>query len=244
MRIFRAMAVFAVIALPISLLAIAAPASASPDQTTGTVKGVITNAATGKPLAGICVNVVEVSDNTTVGTSDPSNSSGHWKLKGVDPASDYTATSVDCQAAGYVSQWYDDQDFQNDATQFAVTAGATTKGINFSLSEGGDISGTVTDSNTGDPIQGVLVVALWTTNDSASTYAVCSKASGKYKLTAVPTSGAIVWFDTGTDACGVSTPYSDEYYLNSPTYGSATPVTVTAGKTTKNIDQSLTPSDS
>lgn len=245
MRFFRALAVCAVVAVPISLLAAATPAGAtSTSKTTGTVKGVIKNASTGKPIAGVCVNVVEASDNTTVGTSAASNSSGDWTLKGVPPATDYTAISVNCNGTEYVGQWYDHKNYQNKATEFAVTAGSVTSGINFSLSEGGNISGTVTDSTTSEPVEDVLVVALWTTQDSASTYATCTSTAGTYELTAVPTSGAIVWFDTGADqgACGATTSYDSEYYLNSSTYSSATVVAVKAGKTTKNIDQALTAS--
>ena len=242
MRTSRFLAALAVVAGPIALAAVAAPGEASAAKSTTGVSGVIKNAASGKPLAGICVNVIEASDNTTVGTSKPSSSSGAWKLKGIAASSDYTAVTSDCQNEGYVGQWYDDQDFQTNATQFVVNDGTVTKGIDFSLSEGGSVSGTVTDANTSDPVPNVLVVALWTTADQASTFAVCTSAKGKYKLTDVPTSGAIVWFDTGTAACGTATPYDATYYLNSPTYDSATAVTVKAGKVTKNIDQALTPS--
>ena len=116
----------------------------------------------------------------------------------------------------YVGEWYKNQDFQPNATQFAVTAGSVTKKINFSLSQGGGVSGTVTDSVTGDPVPNVLVVGLWTTSNQASTFAVCTSATGTYKLQDVPTSGAIVWFDTASSgpACGLATPYDEEYYLN------------------------------
>jgi len=239
----RALAAVAAVAGVVGFGAVAAPAGASTAATTGSVSGVVKNAATGKPVAGVCVNVVQSSDNTTVGTSKPSSKTGAWKLAGVAPATGYTAISTDCTSGtNYVGQWYKNQDFQADATMFAVKAGKVTKKINFSLSEGGYVSGTVTDSSTGDPVQDVLVVALWTTADQASAYSVCTSSTGAYKLSAVPTSGAIVWFDTGTEACGASTPYNQEYYLNSATYGSATVVGVKAGKVTRGIDQALTPS--
>jgi hypothetical protein len=240
MRSLRTLVVCAVVAAPIALGAASTPAGASVG---GSVKGVIKNAATGKPIAGVCVNVIEASDNTSVGTSGPSSSTGTWKLAHIEASSDYTAVSVNCSGSNYVGQWYRKQDFQNTATQFSVNGGSTTTGINFSLKEGGNVSGTVTDSTTGDPVQDVLVVALWTTSNSASTYSTCTSASGTYKLKAVPTSGAIIWFDTSADAgaCGASTSYDQEYYLNSVSYGSANVVPVQADKTTKHIDQTLAP---
>jgi hypothetical protein len=244
MRTHRVLAALAVVAGPAALAALASPVDAGASQTTGGASGVVKDAATGKPLSGVCVTIVEASDNTSVGQSKPSNSSGAWTLKGIAPATDYTAVTQDCGAKDYVGEWYKNQDFQPNATQFTVAAGSVTKKINFSLSKGGTVSGTVTDSVTGDPVQNVLVVALWTTADQASTFAECTSATGTYKLQDVPTSGAIVWFDTESSAtaCGLATPYDEAYYLNSTSYASATVVPVKAQKVTKNINQVLTAS--
>jgi Carboxypeptidase regulatory-like domain len=241
MRTSRVLAVaaLAVAAGPVALAAFSAPAGAA---TTGSVKGAITSG--GEPLAGVCVNVVNASDNNTVGTSSPSNAAGKWKLKNVKPSKKYTAYAVGCTESTqyYLGQWYNAQDFQSDATKFRVRAGHVTKKINFALSEGGGISGIVTDSSTGDPVQNVLVTALWTTQDSASAYSACTSDTGAYTLNGVPTSGAIVFYNPG--GCGSSLPYDQAYYLNSTTYASATVVPVSAGEVTGSIDQALTPSDS
>jgi hypothetical protein len=206
------------------------------------VSGIVTSAATEKPVKGACVNVVEASDNTTVGTSAPTNKKGAWSLHGIPASTDYTAIARGCNGEKYVGQWYDDQNYQSDATQFAVSAGATTKGIDFSLSVGGNITGKVTDSATKEPVQGILVIALWATDDSASTYSQCTSSTGVYKLEAVPTSGAKIEFVP--DDCGVSSNYGVVFYKNAQDYGSAKVVPVTAGKTTKNINQKVTSTSS
>lgn len=82
------------------------------------------------------------------------------------------------------------------------------------------------------------MIALWTTNDSALTYSQCTSSTGVHKLEAVPTSGAKIEFVP--DDCGISSNYGIVFYKNAPDYGSAKVVPVTAGKTTKNINQKVT----
>jgi len=206
---------------------------------TGNVSGAITIAATGKPLKGICVNVVEATGNTTVGTSAPTTKTGAWSLDGIPASTDYTAVAGNCGGVGkYVGQWYDSQNYQSGATQFAVSAGGTTTGIDFSLNKAGEITGKVTDSTTKKPVQGILVIALWTTDDSASTYSVCTSTKGTYKLEGVPTSGAKLEFLP--NVCGTTSTYGTVFYLNGTGYDTATVVPVTAGQTTKNINQQMT----
>lgn len=233
MRKSRAFLLFTVLAV----LAAAMPATS--DATVGgTVTGTVRNSATGLPLAGACVNVIEATENKTVGTSLPTKSNGVWTLANVPPASNYTAVASHCKGTGiFVGQWYDEQNFQSNATQFAVTSGVTTSAINFSLAPGGDITGKVTDATTKKPVAGILVVAFWTTAFQVATYGVCTPATGKYKLTGAPTSGAYVEFIP--NVCGVSSTYSTVWYQNSPSYGSATFVPITANATTSNINQAM-----
>jgi hypothetical protein len=204
----------------------------------GNVSGVVTIAATGKPLKKACVNVIEASDNQTVGTSAPSSKTGAWSLDGIPASTDYTATAGSCTGGKYVGQWYNHVNFQSVANQFAVAAGGTTTGINFSLSPAGKIAGKVTNSVTKKPVQGILVIALWTTDDSASTFSECTSASGKYKLTGVPTSGAKIEFLAND--CGITSDYGTVFYQNAPDYSSASVVPVVAGKATTNINQAVT----
>jgi hypothetical protein len=221
------------LAVPMAGVAVSAPAGA--DGTTGTVSGTAYLAATGKPMKNVCVNVVEASSNTTVGTSGPSSSKGVWSLAGVPPSSDYTAIASDCKGGDYVPQWYSNQDFQSSATQFAVTAGGTTTGIDFSLTMGGAIAGKVTDAATKKPVAGILVIAYWTTAYQVAG-AACTAANGKYKIPGIDTTGTKVEFVPGD--CGVTSTYSVSWYGGSD-YSSGTYVPITAKKTTGNINQAM-----
>lgn len=201
----------------------------------GTVTGTVVDAATKKPVAGICVNVVEAPINNSVGTSAATKSNGVWTLSGVPAGATYTAYATRCKgSADYVGQWYLEQEFQMNATDFAVTNGATTSGINFSLSLGGAVTGKVTDAVTKKPVKGILVVAYSTTAFQPATYGACTSEKGTYKLTGAPTSGVYVEF-VG-NACTPST-YKTVWYKNAPSYGTATVVPIAANKTTSGINQ-------
>jgi len=225
------------LAVPASLAAGASPASAAKAPVTG-VTGVVTSAATSKPLAGICINVVEASSNHTVGTSKKTSKTGVWKVTGIPASTDYTAIAGECTKGDYIPQWYDGQAFQTNATQFAVTAGATTTAINFSLTLGGAVSGTVTDAATKQPVAGILVVAYYTSAFQTDS-AVCTTDKGTYSIAGLTTSGVKVGFYAND--CGATTPaYPDTYYKNATSYDTGTVVAITANKTTKNINQALT----
>jgi hypothetical protein len=203
----------------------------------GTVTGTVVSATTGKPLKGICVNIVEAKENQTVGTSQPTPKTGVWTLSNIVPSTTYTAAAFHCAGGGdYAVQWYDQQDFQSNATDFTVSSGLTTSNIDFSLSAGGEATGKVTNATTKKPVAGILVVGLYTTAFQTAA-AACTTSNGKYKLTGAPTSGLYVEFLPND--CGVTSNFSSVWYLNSPSYGSATFVPITANKTTKDINQAV-----
>jgi hypothetical protein len=221
------------LAVPVAGVVVGAPAGA--DGSTGTVTGAVHDATTGKPLKNVCVHVVEASTNATVGTSGPSSAKGVWSLAGVAPSSDDTAIAGDCTKGDYVGQWYSSQDFQSDATQFAVTAGGTTTGIDFSMRMGGAVSGKVTDAATKQPLAGILVIAYWTTSYQ-SAGAVCTGATGKYKIAGLATTGTRVEFLAGV--CGPTSAYATSWYGGTD-YASGSYVPITAKKTTAKVNQAM-----
>ena len=76
------------------------------------------------------------------------------------PAGTYYARTSN--VGGYVNRLYDGLPCPGTCTVTAglpivVAAGSTTNGVNFSLSAGGRITGTITDATTGSPLAGVTV---------------------------------------------------------------------------------------
>jgi|GEM_PF-2467751 len=125
-------------------------------------------------------------------------------------------------------------------TQISVTTGATTSGINFALtSNGGSISGRVTDATTAAPITGVLVL-FYDSNAQNVGYSF-TDSNGDYTSTQALVAGTYYV---------VSSPngYSGELYDNIPCpdancdVTTGTGVVVSAAQNTPNINFALTSS--
>ncbi|MCG2782620.1 MAG: carboxypeptidase regulatory-like domain-containing protein [Candidatus Altiarchaeales archaeon] len=122
------------------------------------------------------------------------------------------------------AQWGSTSSYATDEQTVTATAGQTTTGVNFVLSAGGSISGTVTYS--GSPMGGVIVDA-WSEvgggnamTDSNGAYTVTGLGSGTYHVNAHP-----FWSSTGTTQNIASEEQT---------------VTVTAGTETSGVNFDLT----
>ena len=203
---------------------------------TGGITGTVTVAGTGTPLAGIYLIVYDSNGNNV--RQVQTNAYGVYTAAGLATGYYYVHTFNN---AGYVDEAYDDIRCVADecnhwvGTRVSVTAPATTPGINFSLAQGGSISGTVTADGTGEPLANVSVQAYTTLVMSA---AARTNASGEYTIMGLPAGSYFV--RTGNVGA-----YVDEVYDNLPyeggtlSYVSGTTVPVSAGATTPGINFGL-----
>ncbi len=157
----------------------------------GTIDGTITDASTALPMTGASI--------TADGYSATTDAEGHYSIE-VPPGT----YSVTVSSTKYVSQ-----------SKTATVTSNTTTTLDFALTPAnGTISGTVTDSSTGDPIAGATV--------TANGVSVSTGTDGTYSIEVPP----------GTyDVTGSADGYEDS---------SKTGVTVVAGETTP-VDFELTP---
>jgi len=209
----------------------------------GSISGQVTGG--GGPLANVCVNAV---DNLCQGTwySDQTDASGNFSISGLPEGTYYVTTHASCASPQYfVDEWWDGGAGVFDCNQAApvgVTAAGDTPGINFSLQEGGMITGMVTDS-VGLPVQDICLDPImdnpcgwnWmpgTRSNADGTYAIVV-LPGTYYVRANPscTGQNYVgeWWDNGTGCIGCS---------------SAAPVVVALGLPTGGIDFQLEPGGS
>ncbi|HXY39136.1 MAG TPA: carboxypeptidase regulatory-like domain-containing protein [Vicinamibacteria bacterium] len=204
----------------------------------GRITGRLTDAVTGLPIASAYVDVFDSSGQAvTYGTADSSGT--YTQYSGLPSGTYYVRT----EAYSYLDELYADIPCVQGActvtsgTPIAVTTGLATTGIDFSLTPGGRISGTVKEAVTGQPVpadvevydsSGVHVAEAYT--DPAGAYvAVGLLASGTYYAEAV-----------------TSDRYLDQLYQGIPcpiscTPTSGTPIGVTVGATTTGIDFALSP---
>jgi protocatechuate 3,4-dioxygenase beta subunit len=169
-------------------------------DTAAAIAGVVTNAATGLPIAGTGINITDTANGGVVFTtsqSDGSYSTGRRLL----PPGPY---KVQANATGFVPQFYNNKLTADTANTVTVNASADTTGINFALSPGGSIAGKVTREDGVTPIAGATVnvspdsptgTFASATTDANGDYTVTSLAGGSYHVQAEADGFATQWYD-------------------------------------------------
>ncbi len=155
---------------------------------------------------------------------------GNYTLR-LDPGNYKVRTCATCEDSPYVDEYYNNSDW-NNAAKVEVNLDTDTPDIDFQLSSGGSISGTVFEDDGVTPIQNLRIEAQDSTtgNNAGGTY---TDASGDYTLYLNPGS-----FKVSTCASCDNFPYVDEHYDDS-NWDNAAEVEVTLGNDTPNIDFEL-----
>ena len=150
------------------LVSAAAAVAAVAPPATGTISGTVTDAGTTDPIAG-----ATVTDGTRSATTD---TNGNYTIYDV-PEGTYTVTA---SADGY-----------NSVSQSVVVVSEDTTNLDFALTAiaYGAIDGTVTDFDTGKPIEGATVTdgTRSATTDSTGYYLITDVPEGDYTVTASAT---------------------------------------------------------
>jgi hypothetical protein len=210
------------------LLAIGAMASVGPaTATAGSISGKVTNSdEVGIADVYVCATHPELF--MPGGGCDFSEGDGDYELTDVPPGT-YVVHFEAPQSVNYVREFYDDKQRRSEATPLTIGSGAVT-GIDAELATGGQITGRVTDADTGLPIEGVEAcernvvspeVSHCDRTDSAGVYTIHSLATGSYKV------GFHVF---------ESPNYMPRYYGGGATEAEGGVVPVTAGEVTPDID--------
>ena len=202
----------------------------------GSINGTVTDEETATPLADICVLVQD-----TAFEDEPfiffdyhlTDASGNYSVGGLRTG-DYTVGFFDCGSSNHVGEWYDDQPDFSSADLVAVTQGEKTGGIDAALAVAGSINGTVTEEGTGDPLAGICVFVL-ETSDRFIGFGF-TDASGNYSAGGLPTGDYAVEF---SDCEEFPATYVTEWYDDQPDLDSADLVAVTQGVKTEGIDAAL-----
>jgi hypothetical protein len=203
----------------------------------GRIRGTVRDAATGLPLAYASVEVFDAAGgDVTYGTTD--GTGVYTSFAGLPSGTYYARASQ----SRYVTELYDDIPCPGLActvtsgTPIAVTAGATTAAIDFGLTPGGRITGTVRDAVTTAPLANQRVVV----SDSAGQYVTdaSTDGSGVYTITGLLTSGTY-YARTATFGDYIDELYDDISCATGCTVTSGTPISVSVGGTTTGIDFAL-----
>ncbi len=202
----------------------------------GRISGTVTDAATSLPIANVQVQIRNTSGAVVANAG--TNPSGNYTVTtGLPPGTYYARTN---SQQGYINEIYNNTECmtcnQTSGTPIAVTAGNTTTGINFSLTLGGRISGTVTDATTSAPLQDIFVEIY--NSAGLFIFAAGTDSSGNY-ITGPGLLAGNYFVRTSSES-----GYINELYNNITCAGcsvtSGAPVAVTLGATTPNINFTLT----
>jgi hypothetical protein len=158
---------------------------------TGVFLGTITDDVTGAPVAGIPVTALG-----PIPADAHTDTEGRFSLGGLLPG-EYRLNSgnVEGFSSEYAAEWWDDAPDFESATVVTVFPGEATT-IDWALSLGGVISGTVTDEVTGTPIAGADVSWSAVGGDGLGFIGgFYTGDDGAYRIPGLRTSDYVVCFD-------------------------------------------------
>lgn len=193
--------------------------------------------STGDPLGGALVHFYSGRSLVTTGATD---STGAYSAILPDGGT-YFARTQNRQGAGYVDQVYSAIECSGcpltQGTPITVEAGGSVSNINFALAQGGGgISGTIRDALTGAVLPGTGIAQVFGSSGEFATYGF-TNAAGQYSLIDGLTTGD--YFVVGGAFGYFNQLYKDIACGNSCNVTAGTPVAVTRGQTTPNIDFNL-----
>lgn len=187
-------------------------------QRGGLVQGVVTDATTGAPLAGITVAAYNTdgSQRTFVVT----DANGRYVL--LLPAGDFRIAAFDPKLV-YATQFYQQQTSFARASSITPSVGQTMTITSFALAHGGRVSGTITDQVTHIGIANAVVLAYDSTGVLVGQ--AIADSSGVYHLVLPPGTYRLV-------AADPQLRYAPSYSGGSNNFDQAAEVTVTTDKDT------------
>ena len=191
---------------------------------TAKISGIVTD-ENGSPLADARVSASLIGEPKLF-RETRTDENGAYTLEKLIPG----AFLVRAAAQGYVPEYYQEAEYPLAAMPVRVGVDEEATDINFTLSPGGAISGTVVADSTSEPLKGVHVVA-WKPLAPKHKYHTLTDETGAYLVDGLPTGAYIV----GADVAG----YEYEFYDNAKRQVNATFVSVTAPDEIPGIDFSL-----
>ncbi len=191
----------------------------------GSISGKVVDQLTGAAIAGAKVNAFFERKHERRHFVALSDSEGNYSLTGL-PAGEYI---VEAHAPDYMPEFWQEADSLKNATLVKVANSEITTGIDFTLTPGATIAGTVIDNGTGTAIEKALVTVMRKGNHLQKSNK--TDAAGRYAIDGLP-SGTYL-------AYAVAKGYYGQWYLKVDSRLEATPIEVTAPNVVEGIDFAL-----
>lgn len=198
----------------------------------GSVGGKVVSDATGDPIAGVIVRLVDLYGRTQLNTT--TSITGTWALNSVWPLDYYVRYVTDSSllTGHYIGEVYNDKTNALDPTIVQVAPGQNVAGIDASLATGAIIEGMVTSTAGGAPISGASIV-IYSAATGEQLGFDNTDSGGVYRFSAGFAPGDYILFFNHFD-------YISEYFEDGEDFESATPITV-VGTQAKVVNAALSP---
>ena len=186
----------------------------------------------GKNIQGIAVDIYDLNQLYIASTS--TNEAGNYSLGGL-PDGSYKIYFAGSLQLNNRSEWYNDKNSFGAADSVAVTVGQITPNIDAQLTQGGILSGRVTDDlGAGLPD---IIVDIYDLSHSYIDYTYTDK-QGNYSFGGLPEGSYKIYFSV------YQQNFFPQWYNGKASFETADPVMVMGGQPTTNIDARLTPGGS
>ena len=197
--------------------------------TGGILTGKVTPAGSSTGLPGIGVKVFDLEKHEMGGTVTDIN--GVYTINKFKTGN-YRVYFAPNNNTNYAYEWYNDRADYFTADTLAITQGQTST-LDVELAAGGSISGRLTEAGTGANIANGVVIA-YDQSTGTQTHAAITQADGTYTISGLRTTTYKVSFNGPG-----GTNFISEWYDNKTGFSNATPVSVTSGINSPNIDGQL-----
>ncbi|MBN1627059.1 MAG: carboxypeptidase regulatory-like domain-containing protein [Deltaproteobacteria bacterium] len=215
-------------------------------NTGATISGTVYESDGTTPVEGVYIYAFSNACDYSILSYAVTDSNGEYSFAGLSTGDVYLAAVSDYDAdVSYFEEYYGGATDCSGAKAISVNAGEDYAGKDFQLDRAGSISGIIYESDGVTPIAGAQVIAM---SDACSNDPGAPKLdithsdySGEYKLSNL-SSGNVYVFTYGTmPAIGGTPEYIRNWYNNAFSCDDATPVAVTVGYDTGDIDFRLYP---
>jgi hypothetical protein len=212
----------------------------------GQITGIVTDVSYGATLEAIEVCAL-IGGEESMNHCARTNRDGEYMIVGLGSGA-YKVEFAHREGCGspcpiqenFLTQFYNDKLSTDEAEPVSVTAGSTTSGIDARLVEGGKISGVVTSTSEGTPIEGIDVCAFGIDGVKQDGCA-STGTTGEYRIKGLPSGSYEVMF-SASRACKSTCPlqnYITQYYSEESSASEAKPVSVIAENITTGIDAQM-----
>ncbi|MBN1550265.1 carboxypeptidase regulatory-like domain-containing protein [bacterium] len=198
----------------------------------GYLLGTVRDELSGNPIYDMDLDLYDDQWNW-VDYSDHTDSRGEF-LIGALPFGSYYLNCDPTSTQGYIPEFFNDAFWPGDATLILLSETRDVEDLDFDLKPGGFISGRVTDTDTNNPVDDIVIEVYATDWSLLPLHEAVSRSDGTYTAHGIPTGS---YYVKASPPAG--SYYSEEYYFNSPSASGAVPVAVTEGSTTSGIDFTL-----